>query len=243
MMERTVFDQIARDYERIHNRSLPPGVHSDEFVSQKAESVVQWITRGYRGKEFCYLDFGCGNGRLFKSLAESPALKPLIEKDRLRLFGFDTSLESLEEAKTVAGPHKVCLVNDLKDLPRDIRFDLVISCNVFHHIVPAERAAAAKTLRGWMKPIAQLVIWEHNPFNPLTRMLVKICPFDKDARLLKLSATKTLFETHSCRHVRHAYVNVVPPRWQKLKLLSALERKLTSYPIGAQYWVMFENHE
>ena len=30
-MEKNVFDAVARDYERIHNRSLPPGVHSADF--------------------------------------------------------------------------------------------------------------------------------------------------------------------------------------------------------------------
>jgi len=119
----------------------------------------------------------------------------------------------------------------------------VIGCNVFHHIAPAERNAVAKTLRRWMKPKARLVIWEHNPFNPITRLLVKICPFDQDARLLTFGATKSLFETNSYRHVQHAYVNVFPPRWQQLKLLSAIERTAARFPVGAQYWVMFERDE
>ena len=42
-MSNTVFDRVARDYEKIHNRSLPPGVSSDEFVRQKAEHVIGWI--------------------------------------------------------------------------------------------------------------------------------------------------------------------------------------------------------
>ncbi|MCK7513270.1 MAG: hypothetical protein MZV70_60735 [Desulfobacterales bacterium] len=36
MMERNVFDRVARDYERIHNRSLPPGVRSADFIGQRA---------------------------------------------------------------------------------------------------------------------------------------------------------------------------------------------------------------
>src|SRR3990172_6396109 len=102
-MERNVFDQVACDYEKIHDRSLPPGVHSHEFIQQRAANVIQWISDGYVGQEFCYLDFGCGNGRLFKSLIESESLKPLVEQGRLRLFGFDTSAESLKEAKRIAG--------------------------------------------------------------------------------------------------------------------------------------------
>jgi SAM-dependent methyltransferase len=242
-MAKDLFDRVARDYEKIHNRSLPPGVRSDEFVAQKAAKVAQWITDGYGHKGFCYLDFGCGNGRLFKPLLESDLLKPLVEQGGLRLFGFDTSAESLKEAKAIAGDDRIGLVHDLGDLPADIRFDLVISCNVFHHIVPAERAATAKTLRAWMKPGANLVIWEHNPFNPLTRLIVKACPFDADACLLTLNTTIDLFETNSYRYLKHAYVNVFPPRLQKLDAVAAIEVKLSRLPIGAQYWVMFERDE
>ena len=242
-MERNVFDQVAGDYEKIHERSLPPGVHSHEFVEQRAAMVIRWICDGYAGEEFCYLDFGCGNGRLFKLLIESASLKSLVEQGRLRLFGFDTSAESIKEAKRITGDERVCFAGDLDDLPRDVRFDLVIGCNVFHHIAPADRSAVAQTLHRRMKPKARLAIWEHNPFNPITRLLVKICPFDQDARLLTFGTTKSLFECNSYRHVQHAYVNVFPPRWQRLKLLSAVERMAARFPVGAQYWVMFERNE
>ena len=243
MMERNVFDRVARDYEKIHNQSLPPGVHSVDFIRQRAANVIRWISDGYAGKEFFYLDFGCGNGRMLKTLLESDAVKPLVEQGRLRLFGFDTSAESINEAKSLMGDDRVCLVSDLNHVPRDVRFDFVISCHVFHHIPPAERAETVASLASWMKPSSRLVIWEHNPFNPITRLLVKTCPFDDDARLLTLNTTKTLFGKNSFRYREHAYVNVFPPRWLRLDAVSAIEVKLSRLPIGAQYWVMFESDE
>ena len=242
-MAKNLFDQVARDYEKIHNQSLPPGVHSADFILQRAACVIRWVSKENAGKGFCYLDFGCGNGRMLKSLLESDALKPLVEQGRLRLYGFDTSVESINEAKSLMGDDRVCLVSDLNDLPWSVRFDLVISCHVFHHIPLAERATAAKILRHRMKPSSKLVIWEHNPFNPFTRMLVKMCPFDGDARLLTLNTTKTLFGKNSFRYREHAYVNVFPPRWLRLDAVSAIEVKLSRLPIGAQYWVMFESDE
>jgi hypothetical protein len=131
----------------------------------------------------------------------------------------------------------------MEDLPRDVRFDLVVSFNVFHHIVPAERDAAAKTLRTWMKPKTKLVIWEHNPFNLFTRIIVTLCPFDEDAKLLSLNMAKKLFGRNSYHYVQHEYVNVFPPKLQQVHLLNAIEKKLIKVPIGAQYWVMFENDE
>ena len=106
-MGSNVFDRVARDYEEIHNRSLPPGVCSDEFVRQKAPVVTEWILNKITSQPFCYLDYGCGNGRLFKLLVESDPLRPLIEKGSLRLFGFDTSEESLRAARAIVGDERV----------------------------------------------------------------------------------------------------------------------------------------
>lgn len=242
-MAKNVFDNVARDYERIHNRSLPPGVHSGDFIRQRVASVTRWLSDGYAGREFFYLDFGCGNGRMLKSLFESDLLKPLAEQGRLRLFGFDTSVESINEAKSLMGDERVCLVSDLNHLPRDVRFDFVISCHVFHHIPPSERAGTVEGLANRMRPASRIVIWEHNPFNPITRLLVKMCPFDDDARLLTLRSTKTLFGQNAFRFIQHAYVNVFPPGWQRLYVLSAIEKKLLGVPVGAQYWAMFERND
>jgi SAM-dependent methyltransferase len=242
-MGNTVFDRVARDYETIHNRSLPPGVSSDEFVRQKAGHVIGWILEAAGGGEFCYLDFGCGNGRLFRLLLDSSPLAPMLAGGRLRLFGVEPSAESIAEARRIAGDDRVCFAERLEGLPKEVRFDLAISCNVFHHIPPPERTTAARALRARMKPGANLVIWEHNPFNPLARLLVKCCPFDEDARLLSLAAARRLFEESSYRYVRHAYVNLFPPSWQRLKWVSRIESRLAGLPIGAQYWVMAANHE
>lgn len=242
-MRNTVFDRVARDYERIHNRSLPPGVSSDEFVRQKAECVASWIRERAGSGEFRYLDFGCGNGRLFRYLLDSGSLRTMIEKGRLRLFGVEPSVESLREAERIAGDERVRLVPRLQDLRSGERFDFIISCNVFHHIPPPDRAQTARALRARMSPGARLVIWEHNPFNPLARLLVKVCPFDKEARLLSLTTARRLFERSACRCMRHAYLNLFPPAWQRVKLLRAMDGALAALPIGAQYWAMFTCHD
>ncbi|OQX09000.1 MAG: hypothetical protein BWK76_22855 [Desulfobulbaceae bacterium A2] len=238
-MGHNVFDQVAPNYEAIHNRSLPPGVKSDEFVRQKAEIVTSWIVEADRGTEFRYLDFGCGNGRLFKQLLDHPALHPMQTQDRLLLHGFDTSTESLREADHIAGAGRVTLTNDLATLPETPGFDLVISCNVFHHIPPSERAATARRLRTRLRPGGRLVIWEHNPFNPATRALVRLCPFDGDACLMTLTTTRRLFEKAGLRHLRHEYVNILPPGLQRYRPVAVMEKSLRRLPSGSQYWMMF----
>jgi SAM-dependent methyltransferase len=239
-LNRNVFDRVARDYESIHNRSLPPGVQSADFIDQRAEKVTRWILNGYTGQEFCYLDFGCGNGRMLKCLLASGPLQRLLKQGRLRLFGFDTSIASIHAAQSLVGDASVRLVSDWQELPAEIRFDFVISCHVFHHIPPAERATVANTLHRRMKPASKLVIWEHNPFNPMARLLVEICPFDADARLLTLKTTRAVFDKKLYNPIQHAYVNFFPPSWLRLHGLAALEHKLMRLPLGAQYWALFE---
>jgi len=239
-MTGNLFDQIARDYEKIHNQCLPPGVPSASFINQRAARVTQWILSEYRGQDFCYLDFGCGNGRMLKCLLESDSLKPMLSAGRLRLFGFDTSVESLNEARTLLYGGPVMLVNDWREFPRELRFDLVLSCHVFHHIPRARRPMVASTLYRWMKPASRLVIWEQNPLNPITRLLVKLCPFDSDARLLTMTATRALLRQNSFSPIQYAYVNLLPPTWLSSRRLVAIEEKLLTFPIGAQYWVAFK---
>jgi SAM-dependent methyltransferase len=239
-MTQNIFDQVAQDYEKVHNQCLPPGVQSESFIIQRSDHVTRWILSQSGDGEFSYLDFGCGNGRMLKCLVESDGLRPLLDAGRLRLSGFDTSADSLKEARTLLNGSPVTLASHWSEFPRDIRFDLVVSCHVFHHIPPKERPKTARTLYQRIKPDGRLVIWEQNPINPLTRLLVKACPFDRDARLLRAATTRTLFSQNSFSLLESAYINLLPPQWLKNHRLAAMEKMLLSFPAGAQYWMMFQ---
>ena len=239
-MNRSVFDPIARDYEKIHNQNLPPGVRSNEFVTQKAEKISQWILRYRKTGVFRFLDFGCGNGRLMKALMDSDSLKPLLKQERLQLSGHDTSIESLKEARRIVGDTRIPLVSSMTSFSPEIRFDMVVCCNVFHHIPPSKRPRIAKTLFRRTTPGAAFVIWEHNPFNPATRALIRICPFDKGVRLMPLRESMDLFESQGFQLDRSAYVHIFPPRWRRFEMVSFLEGELERVPLGAQYWAMFK---
>lgn len=236
-MKRTIFDQIAPDYEAIHNQSLPPGVKSDDFVRYKALTIASLIMAGDHGGDFRYLDFGCGNGRLFRLLLDSPPLHNILSQGRLKLYGVDPSSQSLKEAAVIAGP-QITLADNLRALPKEAAFDLIISCNVFHHIPPSERRDKLRELFARLRPGGKLVLWEHNPFNPFTRLLVKLCPFDGDARLLTMTSARRLCEEVGLRHLRHQYVHILPPALARYQLVDWLEQSLRRLPLGAQYWLM-----
>lgn len=239
-MTQNIFDQVAGDYEKIHNQCLPPGVQSESFITQRAAHAVQWILSQSGDEEFSYLDFGCGNGRMLKCLLESNELRPLLDAGRLRLYGFDTSKDSLREARTLLKSSPVTLGSRWSEFPREVRFDLVVSCHVFHHIPPKDRPNTARALHQRLKPGGRLVIWEQNPLNPFTRLLVKTCPFDRDARLLRAATTRNLFSQNSFRLLETAYINLLPPQWLINSRLAAIEKRLLFFPVGTQYWMMFQ---
>ncbi len=239
-MTENIFDQVAPDYERIHNKHLPPGVKSDSFIIQRAAHTIDWILSGLRDQDFFYLDFGCGNGRMLKCILESERLKPLLISGRLTLSGFDTSGDSLREARNLLNDPSILLYQNWAEIPETFRFDLILSCHVFHHIPPEKRSETTAFLYRKMKPGAGLVIWEQNPLNPLTRLLMKACPFDRDARLLTMNAARNLFIQHGFSFRDAAYVNLLPPQWITSHRLAAIEKKLLSFPVGAQYWIKVE---
>lgn len=239
-MADNVFDRVAKEYEKIHNQSLPPGVPSASFILQRAEFVTDWILSELGDREFCCLDFGCGNGRLLKSISDSERLAGLVASGRLRLFGFDTSIDSLREARSLVGNQSITFLDDWAQVPAGIHFDLVLSCHVFHHIPMLQRPAAATTLHRRMRRGGRLVLWEQNPLNPVTSLLIDLCPFDSDARLLTAADARRLFTANGFTYLKDTSINLLPPGWKKFPFLSKVENLVLSFPIGAQYWIMFE---
>jgi ubiquinone/menaquinone biosynthesis C-methylase UbiE len=64
-------------------------------------------------------------------------------------------------------------------------FDLAFLACVLHHIPHSEHVEILQEVRRVLRPGGALVIFEHNPYNPLTVRAVKSCPFDENAVLLR----------------------------------------------------------
>ena len=77
----------------------------------------------------------------------------------------------------------------MDELGLDAKFDLVIASCVFHHIPPQDQQMAIRYCYSRLKQGGHFIIFEHNPVNPVTRHLVKNCPFDADAVLLGMRET------------------------------------------------------
>ena len=83
------------------------------------------------------------------------------------------------------------------------------------------------------RPGGLVVLFEHNPFNPLTRRAVHGCEFDRDAKLLSRRRASSLLADTGLRP-RGRYIEFFP---RESRLLRGIEGRLGWLPLGAQYAV------
>jgi SAM-dependent methyltransferase len=109
-------------------------------------------------------------------------------------------------------------------------------CNgVFHHIPPAGRDAAARDVFRWLRPGGAFALWENNPWNPGTRLVMSRIPFDRDAITLSYLEAQALLRRAGFRAVATSFHFFFP---SALRALRRAEPWLERVPFGAQYCVL-----
>ncbi len=225
------FDHYADDYQALLSSSVAfSGEGAEYFARYKLERIraLCWSSPPVH-----ILDIGCGIGLLTELLARTwPSA---------RVTGFDLSPKSLDHATArCAGLENISWhLYDGKAPPASVTpADLVVLANVLHHIEPTARESFLHgVVLPTMLPGGRLVVFEHNPYNPLTRRVVRCCPFDRDAKLLSLGSVTALFARCRLRVLRRDYIVWFP---RPLRGLRRLERVMGWLPLGAQYMVVGE---
>ncbi len=215
-----IFDDYTKSYNEILRENTSFFSEDDTyFAKYKIDIVRKNITRPVSR----ILEYGCGIGRnihLLKSAFPQAAI-----------LGSDISNESLKLAREQNPDVEFFQEMDAKKSIEP--FDLIFVAGVIHHIPVNERASAMQTLFNRLSPTGQLMIFEHNPYNPLTRKIVRDCPYDKDAVLLAPSELKRLLHQAGFVAIQNSYCLFFPPRLSKLL---SLEAYLGWLPLGGQYW-------
>lgn len=216
------FDAVAGDYDRMHRDSIKmSGEDPEYFARYKLEVLRRILGEGFARP---LLDFGCGIGNLTKFLVEAFP----------EVHGYDPSSASVAMAKERA-PSAVFTFEEA-ELP-EARFGAIVIANVLHHVPPAEREALLARVASKLAPGGKLVVFEHNPWNPLTRKVVADCPFDADAVLLPPPEIRQRLETAGLARVKTRYIVFFP---KALAALRGMEPGLAWLPIGAQVAVTAE---
>ena len=216
----TDFDRVADEYESLCDDAIGFGGRDHAFyLEAKARHLSELAHRLLGGANVSALDVGCGAGAIhpYLSFAE--------------LIGVDPSTQLVEAARRT-NPTVGYDVGDGTDLPyEDARFDLVFSVCVLHHVELDARRRFALELARVTRPGGVVAIFEHNPWNPLTRLAVSRCAFDEEVELLRMRETTRLLESVELDVAERAFMLFVP--WRAL----IVDRALARVPLGAQYYV------
>ena len=219
-MDRVDFDEWSHAYDTLLAQQLRFfGADGGYFAEYKAKLARHLVG----GEPRRILDFGCGIGRSVKFLQRY--------FPHSRVVGTDISERSLAVAREENPGTEFW---PLRDLPADLPFDVVFAAGVFHHIAPGQRTDAMDSCARRLSAGGHLVVFEHNPYNPVTRYLVRSCPFDRDARLLTRRQVIGLARAAGLHVARAPYTLFFPASLSKLR---RLERYLERVPLGGQYVV------
>ena len=225
-MSEAPFDVYAHDYDTALNEGLSLSGESKEYF---AAARVQWLAKclaQLKATPARALDFGCGTG------GTAPEL--LAALGAHKVLGVDPSPDMVDVARR-EHDHARLQFATVDDMPADGTFDLAYCNGVFHHIPPSQRAGTLARIRAALSHRGYFALWENNPWNPGTRMVMSRIPFDRDAVLLSAPHARALLRDCGFRIVRTDFLFLFP---RQLAFLRPLERRVTRIPAGAQYQVL-----
>lgn len=222
------FDAVARDYAEQHAKSIRlSGEDPEYFAHHKAGMVASvYRTAGVLPPRDV-LDFGAGIGN---------SVAPL----RTRFPGahitcLDVSQESLELCTERHGDEVSIKVFDGTHIPMpDASYDMVFVACVFHHIPAEEHVGLLTELNRVLRPHGRLFLFEHNPWNPLTRIAVANCPFDENAVLIDPITMRRTMAHAGFQNCRTTFGPFFPAFLARLR---GIEPFLGWLPLGAQYLI------
>lgn len=209
------FDQIAEEYSQLHEQNVGSSGESIEYFAQYK---VDCLKRLGATSDSAVLDFGCGIGNVTEVMTRTFST----------VAGYDPSVGSLKVARKRMPA--VPFVDTVDQVPDD-SYDFAVVAGVLHHVDPDSRAALISDALRKLRPGGKLVVFEHNPYNPLTRRAVSACPFDDEAILLNPRTVRATVSKGGAVDVRQDFIVFFP---HLLRGLRPLEPRLRWLGLGAQ---------
>lgn len=224
-MPEVLFD-LSAEYNQMLNQGIRLSGEGQEFFIQgRIESLPSRLPPDFRPRRI--LDFGCGIGTATRHLSE--------RFPNAEIVGVDTSDKALEYGTEHYGSGRVRF-RPLSELLEETGFDLCYVNGVFHHIEPEQRLGAMRSLYRSLRPGGHLALFENNPWNPGTRMVMSRIPFDRDAITLSIPEARRLVRAGGFLGAPQSWTLFYFPR--PLSFLRPAEGFLSHLPLGAQYCVL-----
>lgn len=221
------FNKFAHSYtSEVDRVTAFAGKNQDYYAKIKAKLILELAHKRFGTlANVNALDVGCGVGITDAHLGECLN----------HICGVDPSSESIAEART-RNPAAEYHLYPGGTLPfDDNKFDITFAICVFHHIDGRDnQESLIKEMARVTRQGGLVLVFEHNPLNPLTRFVVSRCKFDRDAELITAGNMRILARQSGLDAVKTAHILLTP--WRG-KFWSRLERWAGGLPLGAQYYL------
>lgn len=221
------FDLYSESYQEMLSdpmRNRFADADSEFFHTRKRDLILSYLKKHVPNtRHLSYLDVGCGYGQLMS----------LLRANFARIAGCDVSEGMISHASGL----DVRLQKQLCELPfESAAFDVISAVCVYHHVPKPDRMALTVEIARVLKPGGTFVIIEHNPYNPVTQMIVARHPIDREAQLLSPRATRSLLPGAGLAPWATSYFLYFPEHiynWGG----ATVEHWLSRVPLGGQYAV------
>jgi SAM-dependent methyltransferase len=218
------FDRYAHGYDELLDDPLRQKFAGDGafFIHQKCRSLMRHLkARMPGGRKLRMLDVGCGQGTAIAFL-----------RDQARLIGTDVSLPMLREAAH-CGP---VAVQEPFALPfADGTFDVAYAICIYHHIEDDQQVRHLREVRRVLAPGGRACVFEHNPFNPVTKRIFERATVDRGCHMIKPARLRKIFKEAGFEDVEQGFMLFLPEKlWN---WFGFIEPALGWLPLGGQYFV------
>jgi ubiquinone/menaquinone biosynthesis C-methylase UbiE len=219
------FDQFASNYHSAVNQSIAfSGLSVETFVAAKARYLAEFLEAERIAPDAPLLDIGCGVG----------TYEALLGNRFSQMHGIDVSSESIKLAEQKVPLARFSAYDGARIPYDDSSFAAAFAICVWHHVPPAAWPGFVAEAKRVLKPGGVFVVFEHNPWNPLTRWAVERCVFDKDAVLLSSPTARRFLKEGGFEKAGMRFILNLPA---VSGLPAKVDRFLGFAPSGAQYLV------
>jgi ubiquinone/menaquinone biosynthesis C-methylase UbiE len=194
------------------------------FFARKLKLLLALCERyGKQTQPASWLDVGCGEGTLLQ----------IGKKHFGEVAGCDISAGMIRGSNGLNIRHQT----SPRQIPfTDKSFDFVTAVCVYHHVDISDRPFLTLDISRVLKPNGLFCIIEHNPLNPVTRLIVRRSPIDSRAQLLTSRKARSLARVAQMEILSTRYFLYFPERLYSR--MAAAEEMLSLFPLGGQYAVI-----
>ena len=221
-----LFDAYANEYDVALMRGVSVSGESKEYFARGRALWLAQCLKKLDERPQSIVDFGCGTGSATPFLLEIPGVKSLL--------GLDISQGLIEVARRQHSSESARFLK-LSEYTPTAQMDAVYCNGVFHHIPLGERAQALRFIYETLRPGGLFALWENNPWNPGTRLVMSRIPFDRDAITLTSSEARRILVDNGFVILGTHFQFIFP---KMLRWLRPLERAVAGLPFGAQYQIL-----